>query len=166
MDAGDARRSADLDEALTVRPAAAADGAQMNRLAQAAYRRYVPRIGRPPAPMTADYASGASGEHAWVAVQHGRVVGFLILTPRADHLLLDNVAVDPDRQGSGVGTRLLALAEDQARLLGLPEVRLYTNAAMTENLEYYPRKGYRQTHRAEQDGYDRVFFSKHLDVQE
>lgn len=43
---------------------------------------------------------------------------------------------------------------------GLNEVRLYTNAAMTENLTYYPRHGYRETHRATQDGYRRVFFTK------
>jgi hypothetical protein len=36
-----------------------------------------------------------------------------------------------------LGTRLLALAEDRARSLHLPEIRLYTNAAMTENLAYY-----------------------------
>jgi hypothetical protein len=44
----------------------------------------------------------------------------------------------------------------------LPEIRLYTNEAMTENLDYYPRRGYRETHRATQDGYQRVFFSKAL----
>lgn len=31
---------------------------------------------------------------------------------------------------------------------------------MTENLEYYPRRGYRETHRAQQHGYRRVFFTK------
>jgi hypothetical protein len=31
---------------------------------------------------------------------------------------------------------------------------------MTENLTYYPRHGYTETHRAEQDGFRRVFFSK------
>jgi hypothetical protein len=33
---------------------------------------------------------------------------------------------------------------------------------MSENLDYYPRRGYRETHRAEQDGYRRVFFTKLL----
>jgi hypothetical protein len=33
---------------------------------------------------------------------------------------------------------------------------------MTENLAYYPRHGYAETHRAEQDGFRRVFFTKHL----
>jgi hypothetical protein len=33
---------------------------------------------------------------------------------------------------------------------------------MTENLAYYPRHGYIETHRAEDGGYSRVYFSKHL----
>jgi GNAT superfamily N-acetyltransferase len=60
-------------------------------------------------------------------------------------------------------TALLALAEEQARGLGLGEIRLYTNEAMTENLAYYPRHGYAETHRAEQDGFNRVFFRKPID---
>lgn len=162
VDAYDESDAASAGGALTLRPAAPADVERMHQLAQAAYRPYVGPIGRPPAPMTADYARIVSSGTAWVAEQHGRLVGFLVLQPRPDHLLLENVAVDPNRRRTGVGSRLLALAEDQARLLGLPEVRLFTNAAMTENLAYYPRRGYRQTHRADQDGYRRVFFSKYL----
>ena len=70
------------------------------------------------------------------------------------------MAVLPAAQGRGIGTRLLALADDRACSLRLPEIRLYTNEAMTENLAYYPRHGYSETHRAQQDGYHRVFFSK------
>jgi hypothetical protein len=51
-------------------------------------------------------------------------------------------------------------AEDRARHHGLGEMRLYTNEAMTENLAYYGSRGYAETHRAEQDGYRRVFFRK------
>jgi hypothetical protein len=39
-------------------------------------------------------------------------------------------------------------------------VRLCTNEAMTENLEFYPRRGFRETGRGVQDGYHRVFFAK------
>jgi hypothetical protein len=56
----------------------------------------------------------------------------------------------------------MQLAEDEARRHGLPEVRLYTNAAMTENVSYYARQGYRETHRAVDEGFDRVFFVKEL----
>jgi len=113
-----------------------------------------------PAPMTADYALLTLSGSAWVAEQRGRLVGLLVLESTEDHLLLDNVTVDPDAQGVGVGSRLLRLAEEQALTRGLNEVRLYTNVAMNENLAYYPRHGYRETHRATQDGYQRVFFTK------
>jgi hypothetical protein len=35
---------------------------------------------------------------------------------------------------------------------------------MTENLTYYPRRGYTETHRMQQDGFQRVFFRKRLDA--
>jgi hypothetical protein len=57
---------------------------------------------------------------------------------------------------------LPARAEDDARELGLPEVRLYTNAAMTENLTFHPRHGYLETGRGSQDGFERVFYVKRL----
>jgi GNAT superfamily N-acetyltransferase len=147
---------------LTVRRAEAPDVAALRVVASEAYQVYVPRIGRRPAPMTADYAEAVRSGLAWVAVQDGEIVGLLVLAVKPDHLLLENVAVRPRAQGRGIGARLLALAEDQARALGRGEIRLYTNQAMTENLAYYPRHGYAETHRAEQDGFRRVFFSKRL----
>lgn len=127
---------------ITVRPAGEPDASALRVIAVAAYHRYVPRIGRAPAPMTADYTTPTRGGLAWIAVEDGAVTGFVILIPRPGYLLLDNVAVLPAAQGRGIGARLLALTEDQARTLGLTEIRLYTNEAMTENLAYYPRHGY------------------------
>ena len=135
-------------------------------IARAAYVHYVPRIGRLPAPMTADYAAAVRAGHTWVAETDDRIVGLLVLVPRwgaqADHLLLENVAVRPGAQGDGLGRQLLAHAEREAVRLGFGEIRLYTNTAMTENLAYYPRRGYVETHRAEADGFHRVFFTKSL----
>jgi len=64
--------------------------------------------------------------------------------------------------GAIVLVLLLAFAEEQARALRLAEIRLYTNEAMTANLAYYPRHGYTETHRAQEDGFRRVFFAKKL----
>src|ERR1022692_3437062 len=147
---------------ITVRPADVTDVAALRVVASAAYDRYVRRIGRAPAPMTADYTRTVRSGHAWVAVEHGEVVGLVVLVAQRDHLLLENVAVLPAAQGRGIGARLMTLAEDLARGLHLSEIRLYTNEAMTENLSYYPRHGYFETHRAEQDGFQRVFFRKRL----
>ena len=145
---------------ISLRPAVADDVADLQALAFVAYEGYVARIGRRPAPMTANYAQAVRDGRVWVAEDNGVLVGLAVLILAPDHLLLENIAVSPARQGRGIGTRLLALAEEHARRHGLSEVRLYTNEAMTENLAYYPRRGYLETHRAEQDGFRRVFFSK------
>ena len=145
-----------------LRPAVDADADALGFIASAAYQHYVARIGRAPAPMTADYAQAVRAGQAWVASDRGEIVGLAILAARPGYLLLENMAVLPAAQRRGIGSRLLALAEDQARRLHLGEVRLYTNEAMTENIAYYPGHGYVETHRAEHDSFQRVFFCKRL----
>jgi GNAT superfamily N-acetyltransferase len=112
--------------------------------------------------MHADYAAAVTAGHIWVAEDDTRLVGLLVLVPQPDHLLLENVAVHWEAQGRGVGRQLLGVAEREARRQHFGEIRLYTNELMTENLAYYPRHGYTETHRAEQDGYRRVFFRKRV----
>jgi N-acetylglutamate synthase-like GNAT family acetyltransferase len=147
-----------------VRPAKAGDASAMLQLARVAYEGYVGAIGREPAPMNADYIAAVSLGHAWVAERSGQVIGLLVLEPFDRYLLVENLAVAPDDQGAGIGGQLLELAEREARSLGLPEVRLYTNEAMKANLSFYLRRGYRETHRALHDGYRRVFFAKAVDI--
>jgi ribosomal protein S18 acetylase RimI-like enzyme len=149
-------------EEVVLRLAEAGDAPAMQRLAISSYGKYVPRMGREPAPMADDYAAVVARGHAWVAEHGDQLVGLLVTQPAEGHLLLENIAVAPSAQNMGLGSRLLRLAEQHALAMGLPEIRLYTNEAMTENLDYYPRRGYRETHRATQNGYRRVFFSKVL----
>jgi ribosomal protein S18 acetylase RimI-like enzyme len=121
----------------------------------------VPRIGRRPAPMDADYAGHVSEGAVFVWDDDG-IKGLLVLIPAADHLLIENVAVDPSLHGQGIGRRLMEFAEHRAEALGLDELRLYTNAAMTENLAFYPRLGYREDDRRGEAGFSRVYFSKRI----
>jgi ribosomal protein S18 acetylase RimI-like enzyme len=148
--------------AVTVRRAGPADVPALYLVVHEAYLLYVPRIGRMPAPMTADYSAAVRSSQAWVAEAAGQIVGLIVLIASQGHLLIENIAVLPSAQRRGIGSRLLALAEDEARAQGLGEIRLYTNEGMTENLAYYPRHGYLETHRAEEDGFRRVYFSKRL----
>jgi N-acetylglutamate synthase-like GNAT family acetyltransferase len=150
-----------------VKRATAADLPGIQQLMVDAYTKYIERIGRPPAPMTADYAAALEHSRVWVLEDHAAIIGALVTEDRTDHLLLETVAVSPGVQGSGYGRLLLERAERDAVELGLTEVRLYTNEAMTENLSFYPRHGYRETGRATNDGFRRVYFSKtvrHNDV--
>ena len=113
--------------------------------------------------MTADYAELLDTSRIWV-IEHGaEVVGVLVTQAKTDHLLLDSIAVSPPAQGGGHG-RIPAGTGRPGRPveLGLAEIRLCTNAAMTENLEFYPRRGFHETGRAVQDGFHRVFFAKTL----
>jgi ribosomal protein S18 acetylase RimI-like enzyme len=152
----------DQQPAVTVRRATPDDVPALYVVVHEAYLLYVPRIGRMPAPMTADYSAAVQSGQAWVAEVDGAIAGLLVLVVYPGYLLIENIAVQPSEQRRGIGSRLLELAEDEARANGLGEIRLYTNEGMTENLAFYPRHGYRETRRAEENGFRRVFFSKQL----
>lgn len=146
-----------------IRAATFSDVPAIVAVVDGAYRPYIERIGRPPAPMTADYRGlVANTDHVHLLVDEEDVLGVLVTSACTDHLLLENVCVAPASRGSGAGRALIAYAEQRARALGLTQVRLYTNAAMTENLAYYPRLGYVEVRRANEDGFERVFFVKDL----
>ncbi|CAN5116838.1 GNAT family N-acetyltransferase [soil metagenome] len=145
-----------------MRRASEQDLPAIKELVDAAYTKYIERIGRPPAPMTQDYGQLLVTSRVWVIDCGPTVVGLLVTEDNGDHLFLDVIAVAPDTQGSGYGRLLMDRAELDAAEQGLTEVRLYTNQAMTENLTFYPRLGYRETGRGGQDGYRRVFYSKML----
>jgi ribosomal protein S18 acetylase RimI-like enzyme len=147
-----------------LRDATPADREPIERLVEAAYGGYVELIGRRPAPMDADYAALIAAGLVTVAERDGTVAGVLVLEPMPGHLLVENVAVDPAAQGTGLGRRLMAHAEDEARALGLPELRLYTNELMAANVAWYPRLGYRETGRRAESGFARVFFTKRVDA--
>ncbi|WP_020502497.1 GNAT family N-acetyltransferase [Sciscionella marina] len=145
-----------------IRAARVGDAEELSTVARDAYAHYADRMGKEPAPMREDYLAAIETGGVWVAEDDRALLGLLVLKFEPDHLLLDNIAVSREVRGTGLGARLLAFTEERAREHGLPEIRLYTNEAMTENLSYYPRHGYVETHRGVQNGYRRVFFSKHL----
>jgi ribosomal protein S18 acetylase RimI-like enzyme len=143
-----------------LRQATLDDLASVEEIVQAAYSRYIPRIGRPPAPMLDDYAALIKDFRVHVLERDGAVAGLLVLIPQADAMLLDNVAVAPTAQGLGLGRLLLQFAEEAAREAGYASIQLYTNEVMTENIELYSRLGYKVSHRAEENGLRRVYMIK------
>jgi len=145
-----------------VRPASPSDLGNVEACAEQAYALYVPRMGKKPAPMVADFKAQIAAEQVHVIEVDGDVAGFIVLYRRRDHLHIENVAVFPSRQGQGLGRVLLSFAEAEAARRGLQTIELYTNVNMTENLELYPRLGYREIDRREEAGFSRVFFRKRL----
>jgi len=148
--------------ATRIRGAHADDAARIGEIARAAYEKYVARIGRVPPPMTADFAAAIAAGRVVVIEADGAVAGYVIAWPEADAYFIDNIAVDPAWQGRGLGRRLMDHGEREARRHALGAIRLYTNAAMTENLSLYARLGFVETHRAVEHGFHRVFMRRAL----
>jgi ribosomal protein S18 acetylase RimI-like enzyme len=110
--------------------------------------------------MLRDYTGPARAGLVWVIGDP--VVGLLSLTPEPDSLLIENIAVHPGAQGSGLGRRLLEFAEQEAARRRLARLCLYTNEVMTESQAVYARLGFREVRRATEHGYRRIFMIKDL----
>ncbi|NMM87991.1 GNAT family N-acetyltransferase [Rhodococcus sp. SRB_17] len=75
---------------------------------------------------------------------------------------LGRLIVAPDRQGRGLGSRLLGLAESHLPAT-VTDLRLFTGEFSTGNLRLYERFGYKETHRTPTpSGYALVHLSKQL----
>ncbi|TYB48379.1 GNAT family N-acetyltransferase [Actinomadura chibensis] len=142
-----------------IRTATRDDRARIEEIVEAAYTPWAELIGVRPLPMDADYAALIGAGQVFVTDDDGPH-GVIVLIPEDGALLVENVAVVPDRHGRGLGGALLAFAEDHARALGLPRLRLYTNELMTSNIARYERLGYRETGRQDIGGRYVVHMSK------
>jgi ribosomal protein S18 acetylase RimI-like enzyme len=151
----------DAPSPVAIRIAEPHDAVAVRALVQRAYDHYVPRIGLRPAPMDADYEELARHGLVHVAEATG-LAGVLVLRGEPNHLLIENVAVEPSKQGRGIGRALMRFAEQEAHRLQLAEVRLYTHERMVENIAFYESLGYEETERRAEKGFKRVFLCKRL----
>ena len=146
---------------MKVRLALPRETVQIAQLALRAYGHYPARIGVRPGPLDAHYSAKVHDDLVWVA-DRSAVAGYVILVPHPDHLLIENIAVDPRFQGLGIGRDLMAFAESRAQHLGLTQLRLFTHVAMVENRQFYSRLGYREVEVRRESEFARVFFEKDL----
>jgi ribosomal protein S18 acetylase RimI-like enzyme len=145
-----------------IRPAVPADEPAIVACVQAAYEHYIARMGKPPAPMLADYGALIAQGVVYVLPGDAGLRGVLVAFPKDGTFFIENVAVDPRYQGQGLGTRLMTFAEELATAAGLTAITLYTNELMSENVRYYGKIGYMETARRTEDGYRRVYMRKAL----
>ena len=145
-----------------VRPALPGDVEAVAGCVKAAFTRYIEGIGKPPAPMLADFPTIIAAGKVWVAKIAGQITGVLVQYETEAGFYIDTVAVLPEMQGTGVGRALLLFAEEEAIRRGYPSVYLCTNVKMTENQAFYPKIGYLEYERKMEQGYDRIFYRKSL----
>lgn len=136
------------------------------RIVESAYSKFIPRIGKPPAPMMTDYNSPEFSDALYVLKHDSQVVGAISLLPAAEErgqeasMAIDCIVVDQAMQGRGYGRMLMAFAESAARRKGYDAITLYTNEKMVENVTMYKKMGFEEIARKSEHGFDRVFFRK------
>jgi ribosomal protein S18 acetylase RimI-like enzyme len=145
-----------------IRPARPEEAPLLAAIVERAYAPWVPVVGRRPFPMDDDYAARIAAGEAFVLETEGVIRGLVVIETHPDHLMLDNIAIEPARQGHGDGRVLLDFVEAEARRRALPEVRLYTNVLMERNIALYVKRGYAETGRGQEKGFARVFMAKRL----
>src|SRR2546421_5013506 len=143
-----------------LRQAVATDALAIQELTREAYAKWVPVIGREPMPMTADYVDAVRKHRFDLLYVEGKLAALIETILKADHLLIENVAVSPPFQGRGLGRKLMAHAENVAASLGFSEIKLYTNKLFAENVQLYGKLGYRGDREEEVKGGFAVHMSK------
>ena len=145
-----------------MRQAVMGDAAAIRALTRAAYAKWVSVIGREPMPMTADYEAAVARHRFDLLYVDGVLAALIETIAKEDHLLVENVAVDPAFQKRGLGRKLMAHAETVADAMGYGMLRLYTNKSFAENVALYQRLGYGVDREEEFRGGFTVYMSKRI----
>ena len=136
---------------LTFRPAAPEDVPAVVVLVESAYRGEASRAGWT---TEADLLDGQRTDpeavletlpHLLLAFEDGTLVGCCALVPQDGHAYFGMFAVRPGLQGSGVGSVVLAEAEARAARTGLSRVEMTVLSVRSELIDFYLRRGYRDT---------------------
>lgn len=136
----------------TFRTAQPSEFADADRVLRAAFTPYLAKLGRE---IPADYykwlpASIERGD-VFVAAEGGRVVGVAATERREAELFLDRLAVDPSKQGTGLGRWLLQRLDEVARGRGDRSVSLVTAEMMDHLIKLYGSHGFAIVHRSPPD---------------
>lgn len=86
----------------------------------------------------------------------GQAVGCLRFDREAGRLHVRRLAVDPSRQGQGIGTALMAWIHAYAHEQGDSEVRVGVRRQLPRNQRFYERLGYVVTAEHRHAGYAEV----------
>lgn len=85
----------------------------------------------------------AKGEGFWLAVEEGRVIGCIGTRKDGEgRSFLSRLYVKASRKRQGIGTRLLAVAEESLCARGVDTVYVHLGADYPESHHFYPKHGY------------------------
>lgn len=85
---------------------------------------------------------GEAHAHVVVAERDGEILGVTRFAVTDDGGAVHSLYVSPRARGLGLGTRLLAAAEDACRAVGVDSVALWVFAANTPSIGFYRSRGW------------------------
>ena len=147
-----------MSDTLVLRAASTADAPAVAATIAAAFMQYrgelVPESSafRETPEVIADQIG--SGSSVIVAERNGTMVGCVVTEVLEGDLYFGRLAVLPEARGLGLAKRLIAAVEDDARLRGLPGVRLGVRIALPGNQRLFNSLGYREISREAHPGFD------------
>lgn len=132
-----------------VRRATAADVAALQEIEVRAGRAFaevgLPEVARDdPMPTEVLSAHAADGRCAVVVGDDDRALGYVVVERVDAHAHVEQVSVDPDHQGQGLGRLLMTWVDDWARGDGRQGVTLTTFRDVPWNAPLYERLGFRE----------------------
>ncbi|MBN9489436.1 MAG: GNAT family N-acetyltransferase [Alphaproteobacteria bacterium] len=144
---------------MTFRTAMLSEGEEVGRVIRAAFTPYLRALGREfPDDGSAQLAEELERFVAelergdvYVALDGERIVGAVRTKPQKKDLCIYQIAVDPARQGTGVGSWLLQRIDELARARGLDGLSLETAEMAVANIRLYQRHGFEIVHRGPPD---------------
>ncbi len=148
-----------MSDPIVLRPATVDDAAVLSQTIVAAFEQYrgklVPESGafqETPQSIAEEMLRQETG--GIIAEQHGVVVGCVMFRLYEGDLYFGRLSVLPQARGTGLGKRLIAAVEREARALRLPGVRLGVRVALVENQRLFESLGYREIGREAHEGFD------------
>jgi GNAT superfamily N-acetyltransferase len=97
------------------------------------------------------FRAGFSPQHTLNIEADGVRIGFVVVKPQADELLLDHLYIHPNAQGQGIGAAVLAHVFEMADRSGLA-VRVGALRGSASN-RFYVRHGFEPVEQTEFDNY-------------
>ena len=77
--------------------------------------------------------------------ENDQIIGSVLLVEKGTQLYLGMLTVSPELQNSGIGKKMLAEAENQAKALGLSSIIITVISVREELIAWYKRNGYTDT---------------------
>lgn len=144
---------------LSFRTATLSEVKEVARIIGDAFTPYVRALGREwPAEGTPEYAerwkhfvAEIERGDVYVALEGERIVGAARTKPQEKDLYIDQIAVDPSQQGTGVGSWMLQRIDELARARGLGGLSLITAEMAVANIRLYERHGFEIVRRGQVD---------------